>query len=299
MSLVHVYRVDLNLLPALDALLDERSVTRAARRVGVSQPAMSRSLARLRSLLKDDLLVRAGRSLVPTPQAQALRAQLHDGLERLEGALAEPGGFDPAKSTRAFHVATADYGTAVVVPRLLAQLAEQAPTIQLVVHPQAPGQDEALAEGQLDAIVSPRRGATPGLVWTKLLADEWVCLARRDHPSIEHTLSLAQFCDAGHVFVSPALDATSVVDAALARLGRTRRIVARVPSFLVAPVIVAHSALLAVVAGRLASVAARHDVRVLPLPLEVPGITVSLGWHERSRRDPAHQWFRRLLARVA
>ncbi len=298
MPLTHVYEMDLNLLPALDALLEERSVTRAAHRVGVSQPAMSRSLARLRVVLGDELLVRAGRGLVPTPQGQALRSQLHEVLERLELALAEPGAFDPARTTRTFRVATADYGMAVVVPTLLARLAASAPGVRLLVSPQSSSDEASLAEGDLDALIAPRRGTAPGLVWTPLLSDDWVAVVSRGQVARGRVISLEAYCRLGHVFVSPALAETGVVDVALARLGRSRRIAARVPSFLVAPVIAARAGLVATVGRRIATLFSQPEVRVLELPVEIPPVTVSLAWHERVRRDPAHRWFRSVVTKA-
>ncbi len=297
MPLVHLDRLDLNLLLALDTLLEERSVTRAARRVGLTQPAMSRALSRLRASLADDLLVRSGRALAPTPRALALGPRLHRALERLEAAVVAEPRFDPAAARRTFHLATADYGMAVVVPLLLERLAVEAPQVDIVVHPQAEGDDEALADGRLDALVVPRRRSPPGFVWTELLTDDRVCLVRRDHPTVGKTLSLSQYCALGHVFVTPALQSSGIVDRALARRGLRRRVAVRVPSFLVAPLVVARSDLVATVAGRVARLFGdRFPVRALPAPVELPPVTVSLAWHERMRRDAGHVWFRRLVA---
>jgi DNA-binding transcriptional LysR family regulator len=289
--------VDLNLLVALDALLRERSVTRAARRVGLTQPSMSRALGRLRAMLGDALFVRSGRGLVPTPRALALQPELGGALERLATAVAEQRPFDPASAERTFHVSTADYGMAILAPLVTERAFGQAAGVRLVLHAQSAGDDEALLEGRLDALLAPRRPSTPGCVWTKLLSDEFVCLVRRDHPSVGAELSLAQYGALGHVFVSPTLATAGVADRALARRGLRRRVAVVVPSFLVAPVIAAESDLVATVPSRIAKLyAGRLPVRSVPVPLEVPAVTVSMAWHERMRRDPAHAWFRRLLA---
>jgi DNA-binding transcriptional LysR family regulator len=289
-------KLDLNLLLALDALLRERSVTRAARRVGLTQPSMSRALGRLRAMLGDALFVRSGRGLVPTPRALALQPELGGALERLATAIAEQRPFDPASAERTFHVSTADYGMAILAPLVTARIFGQAARVRLVLHAQSTDDDEALLDGRLDALLAPRRASKPGCVWTKLLSDEFVCLVRRDHPSVGVELSLAQYSSLGHVFVSPTLATAGVADQALARRGLRRRVAVVVPSFLVAPVIAAESDLVATVPARIAKLyVGRLPVRSVPVPLELPPVTVSMAWHERMRRDPGHAWFRRLL----
>ena len=289
-------KMDLNLLVALDALLRERSVTRAALRVGLTQPSMSRALGRLRAMLGDALLVRSGRGLVPTPRALALQPELGGALERLAIVVGEQRSFDPASAERTFHVSTADYGMAILAPFVTASLFGQGPRVRLVLHAQSANDDEALLEGRLDALLVPRRPSTPGCVWTRLLSDEFVCLVRREHPSVGAELSLAQYGSLGHVFVSPTLATAGVADQALARRGLRRRVSVVVPSFLAAPVIAAESDLIATVPSRIAKLfVGRLPVRSIPVPLTLPPVTISMAWHERMRRDPAHAWFRRLL----
>jgi DNA-binding transcriptional LysR family regulator len=294
----HQKRLDLNLLLALDALLQDRSVTRAAQRVGLTQPSMSRALGRLRATLGDALFVRSGRGLVPTPRALALQAELRGALERLATAVEAPKPFDPATADRTFHVSTADYGMAILVPLIAATTFGQAARVRLVLHAQSAGDDEALLSGHLDVLLAPRRPSSPGTVWTKLFSDEFVCLVRRDHPTVGVELSLAEYMSLGHVFVSPALATAGVADQALARRGLRRRVAVVVPSFLIAPVIASESDFVATVPSRIATLlAGRLPVRSVPVPLELPPVTLSMAWHERMRRDPAHTWFRRLLVK--
>lgn len=296
MPFVHLDAMDLNLLKALDVLLEERNVTRAARRSGLTQPAMSRALGRLRDALGDPLLVRSGRGLAVTARAEALRPRLHEALSQLDAVVAEGPGFDPATARRTFHLETADYGMAVVVPALLSALAEEAPGIDVVVHPQSGDFEGALASGAVDVVVLPKRGGAPDLVWSKLVEDDYVCLVREGHPEAARPLTVARFCALRHVLVSPALAATGAVDQALAKLGRRRTIALRVPSFLVAPRVVAETDLVAVVPRRLAPPSdGDAGVRALPLPIAVPPLLVSMAWHERSRSDAGHAWLRRRL----
>lgn len=300
MTPAHFSGMDLNLLVALDALLAERSVTRAGQRVGLTQSAMSRALARLRDSLDDALLVRAGRDLVLTPRASALQQPLREALRQLETAVRPAPAFDPATAKRTFHISTADYGMAVAIPPLLARLQHCAPGIDLVVHPQHETFDAALAAGTFDVVMVPKRASSPGIVWTPLFSEHFSCVVREGHLVIGKKLTLKALCAVPHVFVSPGGGAHGVVDEALAKRGLQRRIALRVPSFLIAPLVVAQSDAIAMLPTRLAQQLARHlPIRVLPAPLSLPGFTVALGWHERMRDDPAHTWLRRLIVEIA
>jgi DNA-binding transcriptional LysR family regulator len=300
MPITHLRSLDVSLLVALDALLDERSVTRAGRRLQLSQPAMSRTLGRLRTAFADELLVRSGRDLVMTPRAAELKVPLRRALEGLDAAVAEPQHFEPLTARRTFTLSTTDYGSAVVLPVLLAHLARVAPSVDLVTRNQSPTWDEALREGALDVALFPRRPSSPGIVWQPMFSEHFVCLARRGHPSIRSKLSLAALCETPHVFVSPSDAAQGVVDEVLAKTGLRRRVALRVQSFLVAPLVVAESDLLALVPAQVARrFAARFELQVLPLPIEVPRFAVALAWHERMRADAGHAWFRKNLVTVA
>jgi DNA-binding transcriptional LysR family regulator len=301
MPLAHLQALDMNLLLALDSLLEERSVTRAGRRLGLTQPAMSRTLARLRELLDDQLLLRVGNELVVTPRAEALRAPLRDALLRLDAVIGKAPGFEPARARRTFHLATVDYFIAVALPTLLARLSEVAPYVDLNVHQLSEGVDEALAGGAVDVVVSRRRSAAPGMVWTPLFSEQFACVVRQPHPQIKAQLSLDQYCRASHVIVSSEkLAGPGLVDLALARRGLDRRIALRVPAFLLASVVASESDMIATLGERLArQCVARFPLRVFEPPLPLPSFSVAVGWHERMRHDPGHIWFRKLLAEVA
>lgn len=301
MSEMHEWPVRLERLAALDALLGTGSVTAAARRLGLSQPAMSRLLGRLREELQDPLLVRAGRGLVPTPRALALAPALHAALEAVRQAVAPPEAFSPATSRRTWRLATADYATAVLVAPLLERLAKEAPGMQVSTVPLTASAAVELVQGEVDAVLCPPRDLGAGLVWSRLLRDDWVAVLRGGHPSGgARQLTLEALCTTPQVFVAPSGQASGVLDVALARLGRRRQVALTVPSFLLAPVVVARTGLLGVVPRRVAAaLAGPLGLEVLELPLPLPGLAVASGWHERSRRDPAHQWFRRQLVAVA
>lgn len=292
----HLYSLDLKVLLALDALLDERSVTKAAKRLGLTQPAVSRVLARARSEFNDALLVRAGRDLVMTPRAQRLRQPLREALLALDAVVRDAPVFDPSAAERTFVLSTADYGAAVA-SGALAALAVRSPGLTVEILPQTPNWDEALRSGAHDVALFPQRQSSPGIVWTTLFQETWTCLVRQKHPSIRGRLSLEQFCEVPQVFVSPALEKSGLVDRALARLGRQRRIALRMTTFLAAPLAVAQSDLIAVVPQQIADhCAPALALQQLAVPVPLQPFSVALAWHERSRSDAGHQWFRRQLA---
>lgn len=293
MSAAHL---DLNLLKVVDAVLSTGSVTEGAKVAGLTQPAASRALSRARAMLNDELLVRSGRALLETPYASALRPRLHQALNALTDAIPPAEPFDPATSRRRFRIATTDYGVAVLIPALLERLAREAPWVDLVVVPQQEGSDEALADGALDALVMPHRKSTRGLVWTRLISDQFVCVLRRGHPALRGKWTVERYCSLSHVFVAPLGQARSAIDERLAKAGLQRRVAVQVPSFLAAPVLVAGSDLVATMAAR-AAAPLLEALRLVtrPLPFDTPPVTVSLAWHERTRKDPGHRWFREIL----
>lgn len=302
---VHLEALDMNLLVALRALLAERHVTRAAARVGLSQPAMSHALARLRELLGDPLLVRTPSGMQPTPRAEAMTAPLQRALEDIGRVLASPAPFVPRLATRKFRIATNDYMELVVLPRLLARLWKEAPNVDVrVVNLTARANDE-LAEGRLDLAlgVVDRSGqvdAPQGIRSQRLVSDGFVCVVREGHPVVKRRLSLDDFVALPHALVAPRGEPGSIVDSALERIGKKRRVAVEVPHFLVAPHVVRETDVVLTLAARVAkSLAPLLGLRQLPPPVELPGFSMSMLWHERQHVDPAHVWLRGLMAAVA
>lgn len=302
---VHLEGLDLNLLVALRALLTERHVTRAAARVGLSQPAMSHALARLRELLGDPLLVRTPSGMRPTPRAETMRAPLERALEDIGRLIASPAPFDPRLSTRKFRIATNDYMELVLFPRLLRRLWAEAPNVDVRIINLDAHANEHLAEGGLDIAMgvvgqlanadSPR-----GIRSQDLVSDSFVCVVREGHPVVKRRLSLDDFVALPHALVAPRGEGGSVVDSALARIGKKRRVAVEIPHFLVAPHVVRETDLVLTLAARIAiSLAPLLGLRQLAPPLELPGFTMSMVWHERQHVDPAHVWLRDLIATVA
>jgi DNA-binding transcriptional LysR family regulator len=297
--------LDLNLIVALDALLSERNVTRAAMRIGVTQSAMSHSLARLRTLVGDPLLVRSKKEMTPTPRAEALGAPVKKALADLMLALASPNAFDPASARMQITMATSDYGESVLLPGLVARLMKQAPGIDLRVRPEGDGILQRLAEGVVDLTLRPPLTAgMSGAIYTKkLLEESFVVVMRKSHPlAKKKRVTLDAYADAAHALISIHGTDRGILDDALARVRRHRRIAVVIPHFLVGPEVVASSDLLITLPARIARKLEKSldlTIRRLPREIDVSGFTVSALWHERTQHDAAHKWFRGLVEEVA
>lgn len=291
-------RHDLGLLLSLDVLLAERSVTRAARRLGISQPALSAQLARLRDLFDDPLLVRSGRTLVPTSRAEALRQPLNRLLDELQSLVAAELPFDPMAGPVTVRVIATDYIHAAVTGRLVAAFEGRgdvpAPDTRVVMmahDPQRSRQD--LEEGRADLMIASEPLLPQGAIRSRLFDERFVAVQRRGHPRGTGPFDLDEFCRLPHVLVSPVGGALrGVTDEALAALGRTRRIAASVSSFLQLPPLLARSDLIAMAPERLA-MACTRDLDIFEPPVTVPGFTIHLAWHPRRDRDPRICWLRR------
>jgi DNA-binding transcriptional LysR family regulator len=298
MSKVDVRAINLNLLPALEALLVEGSVGGAARRMHVSQSAMSHSLARLRELFGDPILAPAGRGLAPTPRAVRLLAALPSALEQLGDALAPPEPFDPAESRRVFRLATLDYFELAALPDLVDYLGRHAPSVGLEIERFGPQALAALAAGDVDlALVG---GATPvplaGLRRALLYREPFAVIARAGHPAIGRRLDLETYLSLGHVLVSVEGRREGVVERELAKIGRSRRVALRVPHFVSAPLAVKSSDHVSTIALGVARRARElFGLRVFEPPLELPPAPVAALWSKRADADPGARWLRELV----
>lgn len=286
--------VDLNLLVVLDALLHERHLTRAAARLPMSQPAVSHALARLRTLLGDPLFHRTRGGLRPTPHALALEAPLRDVLAQVRRLLAGAV-FDPAASRRAFRLAMSDYGASVVLPPLLRRLRQDAPGIDLEIsYTSRGGMIGGVADGQLDLALAVF-GETPAEIRRAVLFEEpFVCVT--DAAATPGPLTLDAYLARPHVLVAASQDQRSgEVDAALARIGRTRRVALRLPHWTAAPAVLAGTDLVLTVARRTVD-PAPPGLAVGPVPFPVDPLGFEMLWHERADADAGLRWLRDLLA---
>ncbi|MCC6336615.1 MAG: LysR family transcriptional regulator [Myxococcales bacterium] len=298
MQPAHLSAVDLNLLVVLQRLFETGSVTGAAERLGLSQPAVSRALGRLRDTFRDALFVRTRAGLKSTPRAEELRGELAEVMARIEGLVTGPAPFNPGVSTRTFTVATSDYGEAVLLPRLLPELARQAPGVTVHVTSISQPWEAALTEGTWDLLWAPRRKSGAGVVWTQLFRDDFAFVVRKGHAASRRPLTLARFSELPQLSISPeGRPGANPLDERLAALGSKRSVVAKVPSFLVVAPLVASSDLGATLPRRVVDLVARPwGLTVLELPFDMRTFDLSQAWHERFRHDAAHAWFRQLVA---
>ncbi|MEU0859298.1 MULTISPECIES: LysR family transcriptional regulator [Bacteria] len=287
-------RLDLNLLVTLDALLAEHNVTRAAQRLNFSQPAVSVHLAKLRAIFDDPLLLPGPRGMRPTARAEQLREPLRQALAALELAVTP---FDPAVATDTWRVAAFDYGESTIVLPALNGLRTAAPGTRLAVLETAPSRIAKLAEqGEIDLAFHTREGAPPGLRQRTLFSERYVLVGRVGHPKLHENLTLTQFCQLEQVMVSPDGGGFyGITDQALADVGLTRRVVLSVPHFLFVISVLTQSDLVAMLPERL--VRNQPLLQQLKPPLAVPGFEMTMLWHERSHRDPAHRWLREHIVR--
>ena len=299
---VNTADIDLNLLVAFEALLSERNVTRAARRVGVTQPAMSNALRRLRALLEDPVFVRTAEGMAPTPRALALGPPIAAALNGIRTALSASS-FDPRRSTARFSVATLDYLEALYFPRLLHLLEAEGPATHLSVRRLAAIYEVPqlqLESGTIDCAVGPfPQPMTPqsGLLSRVLAEEEWVCVGRRGHPAFRSRISLKAYAGLRHLAIrypDPGAG-TGMIDRLLAAHGLTRTCPATVPHFMTLPFHVAQTDCIATLPRPLATLFARAlPLQIAEAPLPKPS-AICLVWHSRADGDPAQGWLRRMI----
>jgi len=298
---MNITTLDLNLLSAFDVLVAERSVTRAGRRCGLSQPAMSNVLRRLREALDDPVLVRTSHGMVPTARAAELIGPVRNALAELEAVVSVPRKFEPSTAERVFRVTAMDHAWVVLLPHLARRLTERAQGIRLDLSPYGETTSGDLESGAIDAaiVVGGTHGRGLGFQRAELYDDHFECLVRRNHPRVERRLTLARYVELGHVLASPRSRRGGLVDRALASKGLSRRVHVIVPHFSAAPFVVAATDLIATLPRGVALPFAKMlDLRVFPPPVEIRGGPWYLVWHERTRRDPAHTWLRQQILEI-
>ena len=302
MRRIDLSNFNLNLLLALDGLLSQRSVTAAAKRVRVTPSAMSHSLAELRDLLGDPLLVRSGRGMVLTPRAEALVGPLHTLLMDAERLLGGGATFDPATTARRFVIAATDFLATLLMPALLDAAAREAPGTSLEIVPSSRrGNAWLLETGDVDLALGAIVDEAPGIRRMDLLTDGFACAARKGHPSIDGALDLDSYVQTPHLLITLGDDTGPTwIDQGLTKLGRKRHVAARVRYFMAAPLIVARSDLLLTGPSTLI----RYFAELVPLqvlrpPIDLPTYPEEAYWHQRFDEDPAHTWLRNLVQNTA
>jgi DNA-binding transcriptional LysR family regulator len=301
---VNLGRIDLNLLLHLDALLTERSVTRAASRVGISQSAMSHNLARLRELFSDELLTRGPEGMRLTPRAMTLVEPARATLAQIQTLVSREEAFDPATAVRTFRLGLPDSLEVLIIPALLARLSKIAPGIHVRLY----NLDFSSLLNNLDAdeldLAIGYDALQQGQVHHKrrlLFTETYLCMFNSERTGIAPPISLDDYVRLPHVLTSlrPGRNVRGVVDDALEKLGLRRSVVLTTPRFLAIPFMVASAPVIVTMHARLARrFAAELGLSVSPPPVELREVTVSLLWHASYDHDPVHKWLRQLLIQV-
>ncbi len=293
MNEVDLRRIDLNLLVALEVLLDERHVTNSANRLNLSQPAMSRTLARLRDTFGDQLLVRVTNGYELTARAEGLISPLDETLVQVRRTFSKPD-FDPATATGEFKICTLGYGEVVVIPTLMDIITNEAPNIEIViVHRSIYSAEENLDEGA-DIVFGAMLPDCPKYcVIQQLFEDRFVCVMRKGHPLTKTELTLDKYLEYPHSIIHTGERPGSHVDSLLEEHGHVRRIVKRSPHWTSSMMSLANTDLLQTVPERLAkSVTFTGGLTIRDLPFELGPLKLAQMWHARSNNDPRHKWFR-------
>jgi LysR family nod box-dependent transcriptional activator len=299
-QLMNLRQFDLNLLVALDVLLQERNVTRAAERLFLSQPAMSGILSRLRHAFGDELLVRVGRNLEPTEFAVGIAERVHECVLGLEDLLEDSRPFDHASDRRAFRIAVSDYSALLMFGPLIQRLIDVAPNMCVNFLRLDLTAGERLNSGEIDFAVIPAE-IEPGLPSAPLFSDTWVCAACARHPLLGERLTIEAFLEYPHMsFNISDPGHVSVAEDFLASCGHERRIVASTESFTAAPFLLSGTPLLTLLPRRLGErMQAAAEIRLYELPFDVPPLRENLVWNPRFTSSPGHAWMREQLVELA
>lgn len=285
--------LDLNLLTALDALLEENSVAGAAERLALSAPAMSRTLGRIRRVTGDQILVRTGRTMVPTPYALAIRGEVHDLVQRARGVLEPERELDLAGLNRVFSVRGHDAVTTAIGPCLLDAVRAQAPGVAIRLLAEASSDTNELRQGRVDLEIGSAEPELPEISHLTIGRDRLVAAVAPDHPCADGELTVRRFARADHAIVSRRGRLRDPIDASLADLGLRRRVVASVPTSTAALYLAAQSELMVAVPERMCEPTLRIlGLRTRTVPFDLPPVPIVLAWHQRYDNDRAHAWLR-------
>lgn len=289
-------KLDLNLLVALDALLSERSISRAAERMNLSQSAMSNALARLREYFDDELLVQVGRQMDPTPRAEGLADAVRDVLVRVEATISTQPAFVPAESTRVFRLLVSDYTLSTLIPHLLARVYNDAPDIRIDLRPQVAHPERALERADADMLIVPKEYCSPAHPAEVLLEEDFCCVLWKDSALARGSLTREAYLDAGHIVVLPGQGQPAVEDRFIKRLGVSRRVEVTTFSFAASASMVVGTQRIATMHRRLAQQAQRCEPIVIhDVPLPIPTMQQTVQWHTHRSSDAGLRWLREIL----
>lgn len=293
-------RLDLNLLVALDAMLKERNISRAAERVHLSQSAMSNALARLREYFDDELLVQVGRKMELTPRAEMLADAVRDVLVRVDSTIAAQPEFVPPESNRTFRLLVSEYTTTVLMPTLLAMVWQESKSIGFELLPQTVDPEHMLTSGDADMLIMPNAFMAAGHPSEPLYEDDYTCVVWQGNSAIGDVLGIDDYLAAPHVVAAFGPERTSFEGWFLKRYGVQRRVQVTTPNLVAPCMLVVGTDRIATVHTRIAREAARTlPLRLLPPPIEIPRLVQAMQWHKYRTQDPGITWLRERLREAA
>lgn len=287
---MNLSKVDLNLFIVFDAIYTEANLTRAGQIVGITQPAVSNALSRLRETFNDPLFVRTAQGMVPTPMAQNIIGPVRNALALLRTSVQESRIFNPQQANKTFRISMTDLTEAVILPPLFQRLRRLAPTLVIESFPcKRRETTKELAAGRLDFAVDAPLNTDPQVRHVRLMQDHYVCAMRPGHPLADSKLTLDSYLGMTHIHISSRRNGLGYVDLALGKMGVQRRVALRSQHYLMASQVLQQTDMVMTVPERFAR---RHQLRHQPLPVEVPALETHLYWHESTDQDPANRWMR-------
>ncbi|TDF86379.1 LysR family transcriptional regulator [Pseudomonas sp. H9] len=295
---MNLSKVDLNLFIVFDAIYTEANLTRAGQIVGITQPAVSNALARLRETFNDPLFVRTAQGMVPTPMAQNIIGPVRNALSLLRVSVQESRIFNPLQANKTFRISMTDLTEAVILPPLFQRLRRQAPNVVIESFPcKRRETTKELAAGRLDFAVDAPLNTDPQVRHVKLMQDRYVCTMRQGHPLAKDKLSLDDYLGLTHIHISSRRNGLGYVDLALGKMGLQRKIALRSQHYLMASQVLQQTDMVMTVPERFAR---RHQLNYLSLPVnDVPPLETHLYWHESTDQDPANRWMREQIIELS
>ena len=294
---MNLNKVDLNLFIVFDAIYTEANLTRAGQIVGITQPAVSNALARLRETFNDPLFVRTAQGMVPTPMAQNIIGPVRNALQLLRVSVQESRTFNPLQANKTFRISMTDLTEAVVLPPLFQRLRRLAPNVKIEsMLAKRRETTKELAAGRLDFAMDAPLNTDPQVRHVKLLEDRYVCAMRRGHPLAKDKLSVEEYLSLSHIHISSRRSGLGMVDLALGKMGQQRKIALRSQHYMMATQVIQQTDMAVTVPERFAR---RHDLFQVPLPVEIPPLETHIYWHESTDQDPANRWMREQMIEIA
>ncbi|WP_165676743.1 LysR family transcriptional regulator [Metapseudomonas otitidis] len=294
---MNLNKVDLNLFIVFDAIYTEANLTRAGQIVGITQPAVSNALARLRETFNDPLFVRTAQGMVPTPMAQNIIGPVRNALQLLRVSVQESRTFNPLQANKTYRISMTDLSEAVILPLLFQRLRRLAPQVRVESFlAKRRETTKELAAGRLDFAVDAPLNTDPQVRHVKLMDDRYVCAMRRGHPLAKERISLDEYLSLSHIHISSRRNGLGYVDLALGKMGIQRKVALRSQHYMMASTVLQSTDMAMTVPERFAR---RHDLHFVDLPVnDVPALETHLYWHESTDQDPANRWMREQIIEI-